>query len=138
MSVSMLPVSGAEQLNRSEPVSGLPIISYSGTYSRLLSASGEGQHHRLAFLRLRLRMGQPHAACNLAAPVHCARRPPLTAVDDVLVAVAPDLSADIGGVRGGVFLFNDPTTTEIYALSQHDALPIFLLLAAVEDERLHV
>ena len=29
-----------------------------------------------------------------------------------------------GGGWWGVFFFNDPATTEIYTLSQHDALPI--------------
>ena len=37
-----------------------------------------------------------------------------------------------GGVGGGgggvVFFFNDTATTEIYTLSLHDALPIFLSL----------
>ena len=34
----------------------------------------------------------------------------------------------IGGYGEMVFLFNDTATTEIYTLSLHDALPIFLLL----------
>src|SRR5438874_10672206 len=36
------------------------------------------------------------------------------------------------------FFFNDPATTEIYTLSLHDALPIFLRnvdLAGIQDER---
>ena len=34
----------------------------------------------------------------------------------------------VGGVGGGgvVFFFNDTATTEIYTLSLHDALPIYL------------
>ena len=31
-----------------------------------------------------------------------------------------------GGGGGGGFLFNDTATTEIYTLSLHDALPIYL------------
>ena len=31
-----------------------------------------------------------------------------------------------GGGGGGFFFFNDTATTEIYTLSLHDALPIFL------------
>ena len=33
-----------------------------------------------------------------------------------------------GGVGGGVFFFNDTATTEIYTLSLHDALPIYMPL----------
>ena len=32
----------------------------------------------------------------------------------------------VGGVCRGCFFFNDTATTEIYTLSLHDALPIFL------------
>src|SRR3712207_7452389 len=32
------------------------------------------------------------------------------------------------------FFFNDTATTEIYTLSLHDALPIWILLVDVEDE----
>ena len=35
------------------------------------------------------------------------------------------------GGGGGGFFFNDTATTEIYTLSLHDALPIFLILAAL-------
>ena len=31
-----------------------------------------------------------------------------------------------GGVGGGFFFFNDTATTEIYTLSLHDALPIYI------------
>src|SRR5256885_429270 len=46
-------------------------------------------------------------------------------------AVAPGARAVVAGrvdrVRAGgeAFFFNDPATTEIYALSLHDALPIY-------------
>ena len=37
----------------------------------------------------------------------------------------------VGGGGGGVFFFfNDTATTEIYTLSLHDALPIFLTFSA--------
>src|SRR5262245_66436519 len=35
-----------------------------------------------------------------------------------------------------VFFFNDPATTEIYTLSLHDALPIFVLRDVAEHGRL--
>src|SRR5262245_21093108 len=56
------------------------------------------QHHRLAPVRFGAWTGEPHHDRDLAAAVHRARRPPFAAVDDVVVAVAPDLGADIGGV----------------------------------------
>ncbi len=96
------------------------------------------QHHRLAFVWLRLRIGQPHDDCNLAAPVHCARRPPFAAVDDVMVAVAPDLSADIGGVRRGDRRFRHRKAGADFAVHQRLEPTALLLLAAVKDERLHV
>src|SRR5262249_10452893 len=49
MSVSMLPVSGAEQLKGSEPIGERPISSHSGAYSRLLSASGKWRLGRNRF-----------------------------------------------------------------------------------------
>ena len=43
----------------------------------------------------------------------------------------------VGGVGGGCFFFNDTATTEIYTLSLHDALPIYVVLFAfvVHDDR---
>src|SRR2546422_4440274 len=35
------------------------------------------------------------------------------------------------------FFFNDTATTEIYTLSLHDALPIFLVVASREDDDRH-
>ena len=35
-----------------------------------------------------------------------------------------------GGWGGGVFFFNDTATTEIYTLSLHDALPIWVPVGA--------
>src|SRR5262249_21836548 len=45
----MLPVSGAEQLNGSEPIGERPISSHRGAYSRLLSASGRWRLGRNRF-----------------------------------------------------------------------------------------
>ena len=36
------------------------------------------------------------------------------------------VSGNVGEGGGGVFFFNDTATTEIYTLSLHDALPIYL------------
>src|SRR5579864_857767 len=52
-STSMLPVSGAEQLNTSGPITLRPMISHRGAYSRLLnpapySLSGKNKFHRPA------------------------------------------------------------------------------------------
>src|SRR5260370_593277 len=49
-----------------------------------------------------------------------------------VAAVAIDRAGrerDGGGPAGDVFFFNDAATTEIYSLSLHDALPIFLIAA---------
>ena len=41
------------------------------------------------------------------------------------------MSGGGGGGWGGGFFFDDTATTEIYTLSLHDALPIYLLLIFV-------
>ena len=38
-----------------------------------------------------------------------------------------------GGGGGGGFFFNDTATTEIYTLSLHDALPIYMGLGREDD-----
>ena len=38
----------------------------------------------------------------------------------------PEIETDVGRERFHLFFFNDTATTEIYTLSLHDALPIFL------------
>src|ERR1700719_3840072 len=58
------------------------------------------QHHGLAAVGLGLGVGHAHHDRDLAAAVHGTRGPPFAAIDDVVVAVAPDLGADIGGVGG--------------------------------------
>src|SRR3712207_9331249 len=49
--------------------------------------------------------------------------------------VADVLLILFGYVRCGVFFFNDTATTEIYTLSLHDALPIFLHAGHRGDHR---
>src|ERR671939_1300366 len=49
--VSMLPVSGAEQLKGSAPIGERPMISHSGAYSSLLSPSGTSSLGRNRFHR---------------------------------------------------------------------------------------
>ena len=57
------------------------------------------QHHGLLLVGRRIRIGAAHHDQDFRAAVGRAGGPPFAAVDDVAVAVAPDLGADIGGVR---------------------------------------
>ena len=41
--------------------------------------------------------------------------------------VRREYEASVGGIEELCFFFNDTATTEIYTLSLHDALPIWLL-----------
>ena len=59
------------------------------------------EDHALAPVALGVRVGDPHDDQQLAARRHRTRRPPLAAVDDVLVAVALDPRRDVRRVGGG-------------------------------------
>ena len=57
-------------------------------------------HHRLLPVRRAVGVGLAHHDQDLAVAVQGVGRPPLAAVDHVLVAVALDPRLDVGGVRG--------------------------------------
>ena len=59
------------------------------------------EDHRLLLVTLGRRIALAHDDGDLAVRGHRPGGPPLAAVDDVVIAVAPDLGRDIGGVRGG-------------------------------------
>ena len=48
-----------------------------------------------------------------------------------MVRIGEEESGGGGGGCGVVFFFNDTATTEIYTLSLHDALPIYIDLACI-------
>ena len=71
---------------------------------RLTSTPGVSRGTRIMLCwrcRSAVRVGLAHHDEDLAVRVHRAGRPPLAAVDDVLVAVALDPGGDVGGVGGG-------------------------------------
>jgi hypothetical protein len=57
------------------------------------------QDHALLLVGRAVGIGLAHHDHDLAARIEDSRRPPLQAVDHVVVAVAADLGADVGGVR---------------------------------------
>ena len=59
------------------------------------------QDHRLLLVASRLGVGAAHHDQDLAARIRRPRRPPLTAVDHVVAAVAHDRGLDVAGVAAG-------------------------------------
>ncbi|MNX90551.1 hypothetical protein D3C86_1226060 [compost metagenome] len=79
------------------------VIAEHGQEALDRDARGVRRHddHRLLLVAARIGIGLAHHDVDLAAGVAGARRPPLGAVDHVMVAIALDAAADIGGVRRG-------------------------------------
>src|SRR5262249_54592223 len=66
-----------------------------------VDTGGVTRHQDLALLAMPFGgwVGLTHHDENLAPLVHCAGRPPLAAIDDVLITVALDACLDVVGVR---------------------------------------
>ena len=96
------------------------------------------QDHRLPLVRLCVGIGQAHDDGDLAARVHGAGGPPFAAVDDVVIAVAADFGADVGGVgRGDVGLGHGKAGA--YGPLHQRLQPALLLFGGpVADDGFHV
>ncbi len=97
------------------------------------------QDHRLLLVAVGIvRGGLAHEDDDLAARVADARRPPLAAVDHVVVAVALDRRLDVGGVRRRDIGLRHGEARADFPLQQRRQPLLLLGLGAVELERLHV
>ncbi|ACG79582.1 regulatory protein, TetR [Phenylobacterium zucineum HLK1] len=96
------------------------------------------QHLALLLVQGGVRVGLAHDDGHLAARVAHAARPPLAAVDDVVVAVTLDAGLDVGGVRRGDRRLGHQEGRADLALHQ-GLQPAVLLLARAEAlQHLHV
>ena len=59
------------------------------------------QNHTLLHVSLRIKIRFTHHDSHLAVRMHRPRRPPFSAIDDVLIPIGYDRGLDICGVRGG-------------------------------------
>ena len=96
------------------------------------------QDLRLLLVARRVWVALAHDDGDLAARVAHARRPPLAPVDDVLVALAPDGSCDVGGVGGGDLRLGHQEGGADFALHQRLQPAGLLRVGAVEVQHLHV
>src|ERR1022692_2081646 len=76
---------------------------------------------------------EPHNSCQVSAQQ---QSPPRlgTSAPCAAVGQAVRLGGALPGFRSVFFFFNDTATTEIYTLSLHDALPIYLFLPGCGHE----
>src|SRR5690242_8710294 len=83
-------------------------------------------------------IGLAHEDRDLTAWVRRTSRPPLAAVDDVVIAVSNDRTFDICSVGGGDGWFGHGEAGANAALEQRLQPLFLLLLRAVEIDRLHI
>ena len=96
------------------------------------------EDHRLLLMLRRVGVAATHEDRDAAARVAGAGDPPLAAVDDVLVAVARDAGADVGGIRrGDVGLGHREAGANLAGEQRLEPLPL-LLGRAVADQHFHV
>ena len=96
------------------------------------------QDHRLPLVRLRVGIGLAHDDGDLAARVHRARGPPFAAIDDVVVAVAADFGADVGGVGGSDVGLGHGKAGANVPFHQRLQPALLLLGGSVADDCFHV
>ncbi|MNO66351.1 hypothetical protein D3C76_571370 [compost metagenome] len=96
------------------------------------------QDHRLLAVRRGVRIGLAHHDGDRAARVADPARPPLAAIDHVVVAVADDAGLDVGGVRGGHLRLGHQERRADLAVHQRRQPALLLLGAAVAQQHLHV
>ncbi len=106
----------------------------------MLDAGGVRGHqdHRLLPMRGRGRVGLAHHDQQPAARVLRTARPPLGAVDDVLVAVADDRGRDVGRVRARHGGLGHAERRPDRAVEQRPQPLLLLRLGADQVEQLHV
>src|SRR5215472_1900804 len=96
------------------------------------------QDHRLLAVPLGGRLGLAHHDQDRAAGVHRPRRPPLAAVDHVLVPVTLDPGRDVGGIRGGHVGLGHAERRPDLPVEQRPQPAPLLLGAAELGEQFHV
>ncbi len=103
-------------------------------------AGGVERHQdlRLLLMPRGVGIGLAHQDRDLAAGIAVARRPPFTAVDDVVIAVACDRGFDVGGVRRGDRGFGHQEGGADLAVHQRLQPFALLLLAGIAHEHFHV
>ena len=97
------------------------------------------QDHRLLFMAI-LVVGicLAHHDQNLAARVERARGPPFAPVDDIFIAVAADLSLDIGGVRRRNLDFRHGKRRANFTRQQRFEPLFFLRISTVAHQHFHI
>ena len=105
-----------------------------------LDALGVARHddHRLLAVGRRVGIALAHQDDDLAARIAHARRPPLAAVDDVVVAVALDAALDVARVGRGHRRLGHGEARADLAVEQRLQPLLLVLLGAVAGEHLHV
>jgi hypothetical protein len=92
----------------------------------------------LLMARRDFRIGLAHQDRDLAARIASARRPPLAAVDHVMIAIALDAGFDVGRVGGGHRRLGHQEGGADFAVHQRLQPLLLLLLGAVAHEHFHV
>ena len=96
------------------------------------------QHHRLLRVARAVGVGLAHHDEDRAARVAGARAEPLAAVDDVVVALAPDAALDVGGVGRGHRRLGHQEGRADLAVEQRLEPALLLRVGAVALQGLHV
>ncbi len=105
-----------------------------------LDALGVERHQNLRLLLMArgFRIGLAHQDSDLAAGIADARRPPFTAVDDVVVAIFLDAGLDIGGVGRCHRRLGHQERGADFAVHQRPQPFPLVLLCAVAHQHFHV
>src|SRR5690606_7563519 len=96
------------------------------------------QDHALLQMLGGIRVGLAHDDGDLAVLVHGSGRPPLGAVDHVLITFAADLALDIGGIRGGNVRLGHGEAGADFPGQQRLEPFLLVLFAAVALDGFHV
>lgn len=100
---------------------------------------GRHKHDRLLLVDiLVIGIRLAHDNINLAARVTSAARPPLLAVEDVLVALAADIELDVGSIRRRNFGLSHEESRANLAIHQRLEPLLLLCVVAVLGENLHI
>ena len=95
-------------------------------------------HHRVARVRLGLGIGLAHDNEEFAARIHGAGGPPFAPADAVVIAVAEDAAADVGGVRRSDIGFgHGEAGADLAGQQRFQPLPL-LEFVAVQMQYFHV
>jgi hypothetical protein len=96
------------------------------------------QNHGLLLMFWSGRIGFSHEDRDLAARIAGAGGPPLTAINDVVIAVAHDAGFDVGGVGGGNSWLGHREAGSDFACQERLQPAFFLFGRPVACEHFHV